>query len=218
MRTIKHNRTGVDSEWWVEFPRRRVRFNWKIIKASGSHAIMFFCFMPFRILSLYYSNGAFTAKRVFKTFLINFTRSIYLFSFHFIFLFSRHLPINAPHVLTRDKMTSHRRSLHTPLLAGDRIDTQRLFELFGQSAIEINWCTRVHGPNTSLYTNNWHSAVSGLTTTVSEFRECKSLNGNVNRQNYGNLRAKTMTAGRPKVFTKVGFYGCQRIEFPVLFI
>jgi len=109
MRTIKHNRTSVDSEWWVEFPHRRVRFNWKIIKASGSHAIMFFfCFMPFRILSLYYSNDAFTTKRVFKTFLINFTKPI------FFFLFSRHLPINAPHVLTRDKMTSHRRHFLHP--------------------------------------------------------------------------------------------------------
>lgn len=78
MRTIEHNRTGVDSEWWVEFPRRRVRFNWKIIKASGSHAIMFFCFMLFRILSLYYSNGAFTTKRIFKTFLINFTSYLFI--------------------------------------------------------------------------------------------------------------------------------------------
>lgn len=73
---------------------------------------------------------------------------------------------------------------------------------------------RVYGPNTppderwrarnrSLSLSPiWHDRAVG-----SEFRECESLNGNVNRQNCGgNSRANATAAAGAKGFSKVGFY------------
>lgn len=116
---------------------------------------------------------------------------------------------------------------NSPLGTDDPTDrrAQRLFELFGQSAIEINWCTRTSSRSkyvVVVYKQLTRRGLSGLTTAaVSEFRECKSLNGNVNRQNCGNLRAKTMTGGwRGQRFFKgrILRLPTTRIEFPVLFI
>lgn len=90
--------------------------------------------------------------------------------------------------------------------------------------IEINWRTRVYGPSDMYerrHCRRWWSP-RGLTAVrrSAEFRECESLNGNVNRRqnNRENLRAKTAVTlgeGAAKGFSKVG--GFTRIEFPILY-
>lgn len=86
-----------------------------------------------------------------------------------------------------------------------------------RQCFEINW--RAHTQNESLRSE--YAAARTLTArgaglspvwhnhrrAGSEFRECESLNGNVNRQNCGgNLRVNATAAAGAKGFSKVGFY------------